>query len=182
VPVHGMLIQAVLSESDCGDDGCLSLTNVTGGRILAPIRWGWSGLCAARPQPGSLFQVVYCHESLKVSLFGLGRDLGANNVAGSVFAVFKVVSTHVPACTHDGAIEFGLLVKLLSCKLFPLFIVIEFEVHARLFVCDNAFCHQLLALLLLLVALPFLCGPLVLIVIVVCLSLLTVETKAGGMR
>jgi hypothetical protein len=40
VPVHGMLIPAVLSESDCGDDGCLSLTNVTGGRILALIRWG----------------------------------------------------------------------------------------------------------------------------------------------
>ncbi len=35
-----MLIPAVLSESDCGDNGCLSFTNVTGGRISAPSRWG----------------------------------------------------------------------------------------------------------------------------------------------
>ncbi len=40
VLVHGMLIPAVLSESDCGDDGCVSITNVTGGRILAPSGWG----------------------------------------------------------------------------------------------------------------------------------------------
>jgi hypothetical protein len=36
VPVHGMLIPAVLSESDRGDVGCRSLATVTGGRILAP--------------------------------------------------------------------------------------------------------------------------------------------------
>ncbi len=81
----------------------------------------------------------------------------------------------LPACTHDGAIEFGLMVKLLSCKLFPLFIVIKFEVHTLFFVFDNAFCHQLFALLLLFVTLPFLCGPLVVGVIVVCLSLLAVD-------
>ena len=40
VPLHGMLIPAILSESDRGDDGCLSFTNVTGGRILAPSGWG----------------------------------------------------------------------------------------------------------------------------------------------
>jgi hypothetical protein len=40
VPVHGMLILAMLSESDRGDYGCLSVTNVTGGGILAPSGWG----------------------------------------------------------------------------------------------------------------------------------------------
>ncbi len=40
MPVRGMLILAVLSESDCGDDGCLYITNVTGGRNVAPRGWG----------------------------------------------------------------------------------------------------------------------------------------------
>ncbi len=59
-----------------------------------------------------------------MSLFGLGRDLGASNVAGSVLSVFKAVSARVPACTHDGAVEFGLLVELHSCELFPLLVEI----------------------------------------------------------
>jgi hypothetical protein len=40
VPVHGMLIWAVLSESDREDNGFLCFTNVTGGRISAPSGWG----------------------------------------------------------------------------------------------------------------------------------------------
>jgi hypothetical protein len=44
-----------------------------------------------------------------VSLFGLGQDLGANDVAGSVFAVFKAVSVRVPACAHDLASQASFL-------------------------------------------------------------------------
>ncbi len=101
-------------------------------------------------------------------------------MAGSVLAVFKSVSVHLPVYTHDGAIEFGLMVKLLSCKLFPLLAGIEFEVRALLFVCDDTFRYQLLAILLLLVAFPFLCGPLVFGVIVVGLFLLGVDYLEQG--
>ncbi len=96
-------------------------------------------------------------------------------MAGSVLAVFKAVSTRVPAWAHHGAVEFGLFVKLLACKLFPLLAKIELEVCTLVFVCDDALCHQLLVFLLLLVALPFLCGLFVLGIVVVGLIVLGVD-------
>jgi hypothetical protein len=74
-----------------------------------------------------------------------------------------------------------LLAELLSCKLFPLLVRIELEVCALVFVCDDALCHQLLTLLLLLVALPFFVVLLSLVLsLLVSLSLVSTTLNEGG--